>query len=114
VQELFANMGRVWDFTASVQDRGDVAVTSTPPRGSNAVAIGGIDGTTYYVVTAEDDPAFLQAVAGFLAASLRAQCPLSGGGRADPGQSCYEDIYRVQLGTDLVWLDPVAGYLGLA
>ena len=82
-------------------------------RGSDAVVIGGVDGTVYYVVPTEDDPAFLQAVAAFLAASLQARCPLEGGGRADPGQSCYEDIYRVQLGADLVWLDPLAGYLGL-
>ena len=49
----------------------------------------------------------------FLAASLQARCPLAGGGPAAPGQSCYEDVYRVQVGADLVPLGPLAPYLGL-
>ncbi len=113
VQDLFGNMGQLWDVTASVQSEGPVTVSSTPPRGSNAVPIGGVDGTVYFVTTADDDPAFLQAVARFLGASLQAACPLEGGGRSDPGDSCYEEAYRVQLGQDLVWLDPMARYLGL-
>ena len=63
---------------------------------------------------AEDDPALAGAMRSFLAASLQVRCPLAGGGPAAPGQSCYEDTYRVQVGTDLVPLTPLAPYLGLA
>jgi hypothetical protein len=114
-QELLGNMGALWDVPVSVQagQDGAVQVTSRPPRGSDAVPLASLDGTTYFAVPATDDPAFVQAMSAFIAASLQARCPLSGGGRARPGQSCYEDAYRVQVGTDLVPLDALAPYLGL-
>jgi len=114
-QELLGNMGALWDVPVSVQSgqEGGVIVTSQPPRGANAVPLASLDGTTYFAVLTEEDPAFRQAMSAFIAASLQARCPLSGGGRARPGQSCYEEVYRVQVGTDLVPLDALAPYLGL-
>ncbi len=115
VQELLGNMGSLWDVNISVQagNRGSIVVTSEPPRGRDAIALAELDGTTYFAVPTEDDPALAQAMRVFLAASLQARCPLAGGGRAAPGRSCYEDAYRVQVGADLVPLGPLAPYLGL-
>ncbi len=119
VQELFGEMGNLWKVTVSTQsgtdeslDR-DIIITSSPPKGSNAVPIGEVDGTTYFALTRQPDKAMTQAIANFLSASLRAECPSQGGGGAAPGASCYEDVYHVQVGADLVPLGPLAGYLGL-
>jgi len=115
IQELLGNMGSLWGVNVSVQagTRGSIVVTSSRPRGRDAIALAELDGTTYFAVPTEDDPALAQAMRAFLAASLQARCPLGGGGRAAPGHSCYEDAYRVQVGTDLVPLTPLAPYLGL-
>jgi hypothetical protein len=116
VQELFGQMGSLWNVTFSAQvgaDGGDIVITSHPPSGSNAIPFAEISGTTYFAATVEADPALTQAMAAFLATSLQAECPMQGGGRAEPGASCYEDVYRVQIGDDLVPLDPLANYLGL-
>jgi hypothetical protein len=115
-QELLGNMGALWKVAVSVQAgaRGSIVVTSDPPRGQDAIAVAELDGTTYFAVLTEDDPALAQAMRAFLAASLQVRCPLAGGGTAAPGQSCYEDVYRVQVGADLVPLGPLAPYLGLA
>jgi hypothetical protein len=114
-QELLGNMGALWKVPVSVQsgDKGGIVVTSSPPRGLDAVPLASLDGTTYFAVLTEDDPALLKAMQAFLAASLQARCPLAGGGAAAPGQSCYEDTYRVQVGADLVPLGPLAPYVGL-
>jgi hypothetical protein len=117
VQDLLGNIGALWDVGISVQsntDRASIVVTADPPRGRPAVALAGLDGTTYFAVLAEDDPALADAMRSFLAASLQVRCPLAGGGPAAPGHSCYEDAYRVQVGTDLVPLTPLAPYLGLS
>jgi len=116
VQELLGNMGSLWGVDVSVQSgtQGSIVVTSAPPRGLDAIALAELDGTTYYAVLTEDDPALGKALRAFLAATLQARCPLAGGGPAAPGQSCYEDAYRVQVGADLVPLSPLAPYLGLA
>jgi hypothetical protein len=116
-QDLLGSMGALWDVPLSVQsgvDRASIVVTANPPRGSTAVALAALDGTTYFAVLAEDDPAFAQALRAYLAASLQARCPGTGGGPAAPGHSCYEDTYRVQVGADLVPLTPLAPYLGLS
>jgi hypothetical protein len=118
VQELFGEMGRLWKVTVSTQQGTDpaqgrdIVVTSRPQR-SDAVVLADIDGTTYYAETVQADKAMTSAVAGFLSSSLRADCPSRGAGGAEPGASCYEDIYKVQLGADFVPLDPLARYLGL-
>jgi hypothetical protein len=114
-QELLGNMGALWDVPVSVQSgaKGSIVVSTNPPRGLDAVPLAELDGTTYFAALAEDDPAFLQAMRAFLAASLQARCPLAGGGPAQPGRSCYEETYRVQVGADLVPLGPLAPYLGL-
>ena len=94
VQELLGNMGALWDVGISVQsntDRASIVVTDDPPSGRPAVALADLDGTTYFAVLAEDDPALADAMRSFLAASLQVRCPLAGGGPAAPGQSCYED-----------------------
>jgi hypothetical protein len=116
VQELLGNMASLWDVAASVQgnnDRASIVVTADPPRGGNAIPLAELDGATYFAVLGEDDPALAQAMRAYLAASLHARCPLAGGGRAAPGQSCYEDTYRVQVGADFVPLGPLAPYVGL-
>ena len=115
-QELLGNMGALWKVPVSVQagNRGGIVVTSSPPRGSDAIALVELNGTTFFAVPSGDDPALAKAMRGFLAASLQARCPLAGGGTAAPGKSCYEDVYRVQVGADFVPLTPLAPYLGLA
>jgi hypothetical protein len=115
-QELLGNMGSLWDVDVSVQSgtRGSIVVTSNPPRGRDAIALAELNGTTFFAVLTEDDPALAQAMRAFLAASLQVRCPLAGGGPAAPGRSCYEDVYRVQVGGDLVPLSPLAPYLGLS
>jgi hypothetical protein len=117
VQDLLGGMGPLWDLGISVQsnnDRASIVVTADPPQGKDAVALAELDGTTYFAVPVEDDPALAKAMRSYLAASLQARCPGAGGGPAAPGHSCYEETYRVQVGADLVPLTPLAPYLGLS
>ena len=83
-------MGALWDVGISVQsntDRASIVVTSRPAERADAVALADLDGTTYFAVLAEDDPALADAMRSFLAASLQVRCPLAGGGPAAPGQA---------------------------
>jgi hypothetical protein len=118
VQELFGEMGSTWKVTVSTQEGTDASldrdiVVTSHPRKSDAVALAAVHGTTYSAETVKPDKAMTSAIASFLSSALRAECPSDGGGGAQPGKSCYEDIYKVQLGADFVPLDPLARYLGL-
>ena len=117
VQELLGNMGSLWGVDVSVRSgtKGSIVVTSAPPRGAERHRPRRARRHHLLRGAHRGRPrARGQAMRAFLAAALQARCPQAGGGAAAPGQSCYEDAYRVQVGADLVPLGPLAPYLGLA
>ena len=76
-----------------------------------------VDDRTWRLVTPRDQGSLVGSLQAFVAAALQARCSTGRtGAAAQPGQSCFETLYRqaVHAGAaSYVPLDGLAGYLGL-